>query len=126
MVPCIADIKISEKDGIEIKFDCSVHKFFGTLSMLVADSLAAHAIGGYYQNFSTVERFCRFCNRIKSCISDLSCQDVFRSKEAYDAQVLEVEKNQDISKFYGIFFFFFSINLKNVQITGHNQKIYKK
>ena len=102
LAPCLEDIKLLENYGIEINFDCSVHKFFGTLSMLVADNLAAHAIGGYYQNFSTVERFCRFCNRVKSCISDLSCQDALRSREAYDAQVLEVVKNPDLSTFYGI------------------------
>ena len=38
---------------------------FGTLNTLVADNLAAHTIGGYFCNFSTVHRFCRFCNCCK-------------------------------------------------------------
>lgn len=70
--------------------------------MLVADNLAAHAIGGYYQNFSTVQRFCRFCNRTKNDISNHRCNDVIRSSKAYDAQVSEVEKEPELCKLYGI------------------------
>ena len=87
---------------MEIVFDESTHKFFGTISMLVADNLAAHAIGGFYQNFSTVQRFCRFCNRVKASISDISIEDEVRTKAAYDVQLIEVEKNPDLSKLYGI------------------------
>ena len=35
------------------------------VSMIVADNLAAHALGGFFCNFGTVKRFCRFCNCTK-------------------------------------------------------------
>ena len=35
------------------------------LSMLAADNLAAHAQGGLFCNFSTIQKFCRFCNVFK-------------------------------------------------------------
>ena len=70
--------------------------------MVVADNLAANAIGGYYQNVSTVQRFCRFCNKVKAQISDTCCDDVIRTPKAYDAQILEVEKDESLSPLYGI------------------------
>lgn len=33
--------------------------------MLAADNLAAHAQGGLFCNFSTIQKFCRFCNVFK-------------------------------------------------------------
>ena len=33
--------------------------------MVVADNLAVHALGGFFCNFGTVKRFCRFCNCTK-------------------------------------------------------------
>lgn len=33
--------------------------------MIISDNLAAHALGGFFCNFSTVNRFCRFCNCTK-------------------------------------------------------------
>ena len=34
----------------------------GMLTMVVADNLAAHALGVFFCNFTTVQRFYRFCN----------------------------------------------------------------
>ena len=39
--PFLDDVKILETEGLEIVFEESTHKFFGTISMLVADNLAA-------------------------------------------------------------------------------------
>ena len=38
--------------------------------MVISDNLAAHALGGYFCNFSSVKRFCRFCNRTKHQIEE--------------------------------------------------------
>ena len=39
------------------------HIFLGTVP---ADNLAAHALRGFYYNFSTIARFCQFCNCTKN------------------------------------------------------------
>ena len=100
--PLIADLKLLETCGFTIGCHQSTHHFFGTMSMLVADNLAARAIGGYYQNFSTVQRFSRFCIRIKDSIMDHSCDDYICMADEYDAQVTEVEKAPELSSLYGI------------------------
>ena len=56
------DLRKLETEGIYIKFDDSVHQFYGTLTMVVADNLDGHALGGIFRKFSTMQRFCRFCN----------------------------------------------------------------
>ena len=72
LVPLLDDIKKLETEGIQVMFEGNQHHFFGTVSMLIADNLAAHAIGGYFCNFSTVHRFCRFysyCkNQLEQCL----------------------------------------------------------
>ena len=59
------DLRKLETEGIYIKFDNFVHQFYGTLTIVVADNLAAHALGGFFCNFSTVQRFCRFVTTAK-------------------------------------------------------------
>ena len=59
--PLIEDIL--ETTGIEITFEGRTHIFRGTIMMVVADNLASHALmGGFFCNFSSVKKFCRFCN----------------------------------------------------------------
>ena len=53
------DILTLETTGTEIKLGGQEHTFLGTVSMVAADNLAAHALGGSYCNFSTVARFCQ-------------------------------------------------------------------
>ena len=100
--PLIDDVKLLESVGVNILFDGSTHHFFATISMVIADNLGAHALGGYYQNFSTVQRFCRFCNRVKDNINDHNCMDVITTKIAYDARLLEVQNDPSLVSFYGI------------------------
>ena len=45
--PFIDDLRKLETEGIYIKFDNFVHQFYGTLTMVVANNLAAHALGGF-------------------------------------------------------------------------------
>ena len=49
----IEDLKNFETNEISVNFDGLLHHFKGTLSMVVADNLAAHALG-FFCNFSTV------------------------------------------------------------------------
>ena len=55
------DVKILESNGLSIVFDDRAELYFGTVTMVIADNLAAHALGCFFENFSTVQRFCRYC-----------------------------------------------------------------
>ena len=43
--------------AIKMTFEGVDHKFCGSLLMVIADNLAADALGGFSCNFSTVQRF---------------------------------------------------------------------
>ena len=57
LTPLLEDLLKLETLGIKVSFQGVDHTFFGSLSMVVADNLAAHALGGFFCNFSTVQRF---------------------------------------------------------------------
>ena len=72
--------------------------------MLVAESLAAHALGGFFCNFSTVQRFCRFCNcRKNELYENLPIKNfVLRTKLGYENNIQFLELNPNFSSLYGI------------------------
>lgn len=47
------------------KFDDCVDQFYGNLTMVVADNLVAHALGGVFCNFSTCNVFVIFVSAAK-------------------------------------------------------------
>ncbi|XP_072016668.1 uncharacterized protein [Amphiura filiformis] len=103
--PLIKDLKILETDGIVIHKDGVEHVMHGTLSFLAADNLGAHGIGGFMENFTTVERVCRFCNIRKVCFEDhfrMSEELSNRSKDAHSQQVHMVSRDKKLSSFYGV------------------------
>ena len=102
LAPLLKDLKSLESKGLTFKFDDVSMKVYGTISMVIGDNLALHALGGFYQNFSTVQRFCRFCNRTMNSINDHTICDVLRTKEAYDCQVALVVTNSEMIPLYGI------------------------
>ena len=51
--PLIKDIKFLETQGIDIEFNNQIVNLKGSISYLVADSLAANSIGGYIESFSS-------------------------------------------------------------------------
>ena len=72
--------------------------------MVISDNLAAHALGGYFCNFSTVQRFCRFCNCKKDQLQEPShiSHYTLRTKEGYDNIVQLVIEFPNLSSVYGI------------------------
>ena len=60
--PLIEDLKILETYGITVSFNGAEHHFKSTRSMVIADNLAALALGGFFCSFFMIQRFCRFCN----------------------------------------------------------------
>ena len=101
--PLLDDLRKLETEGIYIKFDNCVHQFHGTLTMVVADNLAAHALGGFFCNFSSVQRFCRFSNcsqeNLKANLPSSSFS--LRTSEGY-GNVLNTDADKTLSSVYGI------------------------
>ena len=46
LAPIIKDIQTLETEGISVEFEGRIHHFYGTVSFVAADNLAAHAVGG--------------------------------------------------------------------------------
>ena len=79
---------ILETEGIQVMF-------FGTLNMVIADNLPAHAIGGYFCNFSTVHRIFRFCNCCKNQLEQYLPFKTFalRTKTGYENNIAALGAN---------------------------------
>ena len=103
MVPLIEDLKLLESVGIDFEKDGTKYNFKGTLSMVVADNLAAHGIGGFQESFNT-DRFCRFCmvtkDDAKNHFRDYNL--VPRNRESFNQQVEIVEQMPDVARVYGV------------------------
>ena len=84
-------------------FQGVLHWFKGTVTMVIADSLAAHALGGFFSNFSTVKRFRRFCNCRKSQLDENLPVSTFvlRTKNAYDNNFRVVLEDPNLAVLYG-------------------------
>ena len=54
----VHDLSELEKEGIDIEGNTSVK---GTVCAIAGDNLGSHCIGGFSENFSTTEHFCRYC-----------------------------------------------------------------
>ena len=102
--PLLDDLRKLETEGIYIKFDSCVHQFYGTLAMLAADDLAAHALGSFFCNFSTVQSFCRFynCSQENLKVNLPSSSFSLRTSEDYDNNVLNINADRTLSSVYGI------------------------
>ena len=48
----IADVKVLERDGIEVDYNGTKQKIFGSLAILTGDNLARHMIMGFAQSFN--------------------------------------------------------------------------
>ena len=91
--PLLEDLQHLETTGINVLFQGREYLFFGSLSMVIADNLAARALGGFFCNFSTVQRFCRFYNCRKcQLIENIPIGSyILRTKNAYENNLQSVE-----------------------------------
>ena len=102
--PLLDDLLKLETEGIKISFEGVDNKFCGSSSMVIADNLAAHALGGFFCNFLTAQRFCRFCNCRKNQINkNLRIENfILRTKEGYENNLQSIELDPNYSSLYGI------------------------
>lgn len=64
-------------DGIHVKIGGDNKIFYGALLAFLADTLAAHTVGGFKCSMSFALRVCRSCmvtpNELQECFSESSC-----------------------------------------------------
>jgi hypothetical protein len=82
--PLVDDLLVLEQEGISVKVDGRQLHFHGSVSFFAADNLAAHCLGGFFQNFSTALRLCRTCNATKDAMQSSFNEKHFqmRTKES--------------------------------------------
>ncbi|XP_066933831.1 uncharacterized protein [Clytia hemisphaerica] len=102
--PMLDDIKELEMNGLQFEVTGLSYKLRGSVSMLIADNLAAHAIGGFYCNFSTVQKFCRYCEIDLASLSFNTKTEDFelRTKTGYNNNVQSIENDPNLCSSYGI------------------------
>ena len=100
----IKDISILETEGIYITNRGRIIQLFGSISFISSDNLAAHALGGYFENFSSGKRRCRTCMISNEEIKTIFNPKYFnlRSKNGYVNQVNQIELNPELSSEYGL------------------------
>ncbi|KAJ8022993.1 hypothetical protein HOLleu_38047 [Holothuria leucospilota] len=98
----IADLSLLETVGICLNIDGVREEFKGTLSMIVADNLGSHGIGGFNESFSGF-RICRFCMCTSQELANpnLLRKFVERTVSSYDEQATLVTDDQ-MKTTYGI------------------------
>ncbi|CAC5388564.1 unnamed protein product [Mytilus coruscus] len=101
--PLIYDLKLLETEGITITKSDGDHKFYGSLSVVLADNLGAHGIGGFLESFSCL-RNCRFCFVTRDNMqTQLYCDDFnLRTEEMHSAQLKNLERDSSLSSVYGV------------------------
>ena len=79
----LEDLEQLETSDIKVVVEGRSTIFRGTLSMVIADNLAAHALGGFFCNFRTVNDFCRYCDFSKVMLGNSfkSTELVMRTKK---------------------------------------------
>ena len=71
---------------------------------LLQGKLAAHALGGFFCNFSMVQRFCCFCNIRRDQLNqrNLISKFTLRTENAYINNIAATEEDPDSSALYGL------------------------
>ena len=88
--------------GIKVVVEGRSTIFTGTLSMVIADNLAAHALGGSFCNLSTVNHFCRYCDFSKVMLSNDFKSTEFVMRNGYHNNVSIIEYDPDSASVYGL------------------------
>jgi len=101
--PLVNDLVTLANSGITVERTDGKFTFRGGLCAVVADNLAAHSIGGFFESFTSLHP-CRFCLiRRDKMHSEFSCDaSKLRSAESYDNQLKLVAQDQSFQSVYGL------------------------
>ena len=107
--PLVEDLKKLYCDGINVCINGEVCVIHGTLLAFLADTLAAHMVGGFKGSMSFALRVCRTClitpQQLPSCFSETTC--TVRTPEIHfnHCSVLEGPLQAHYSTSYGVNFY---------------------
>ena len=99
--PCFDDLKKSEATGISVKFENSKNLFEGSIPMVIADNLAAHALGGFFCSFSMVNRVYN-CSKEQRERNASLAEMQLRTLEACNNSIRIVEADNSFASVYSI------------------------
>lgn len=89
----VEDLKKLENDGIQLHNETVK----GTLYCITGDNLGSHGVGGFTENFSTVEHFCRYCTiTLTEFLSDPVFVGTQRTVENYNAAIRHLEQEHSV------------------------------
>lgn len=78
LTPFVEDLKVLYCDGVCGLLNGEPHTYYGALVALLADTLAAHLLGGFKGSMSFAQRICRTCmispSQIDECFSEIDCE----------------------------------------------------
>lgn len=106
LTPFIEDLKTLYVDGITVLIGGKERTFYGALLAILADTQAAHAVGGFKGSMSFALRICRSCMitsaDLSKCLVEESC--ILRTPEAhfYQCSLLSGPLCEHYSTTYGI------------------------
>ena len=101
--PLINDLITLSNEGVTVNRLDGTFNFKGALCVVVADNLAAHAIGGFFESFSSTHP-CRFCVIRKDKMQDdfVCCSSILRTAETYSNQLSLIAQDKSFQSVYGI------------------------
>lgn len=99
----IEDLHILEEFGVSVCKNNTEYFFRGSVSIIVADNLASHYIGGFPGSFAA-NRVCRFCmctyQNLNECKLKTGC--LRRTEALYDKHADLVERDESLISVYGL------------------------
>ena len=97
--PLVRDLKILETDGIKIGFtdENRTNIFKGSIFAMIGDNLGSHQIGGFTENFSKSEYFCRYCLYTRDSLKKRNMEICeFRTHKNYDDCIEKLLKQENL------------------------------
>ena len=108
LAPFVNDLKTLYCDGVSVSVDGQERVLHGALLAFLADTLAAHSVGGFKESMSFALRICRTCMITRplsqSCFTETDSKCVLRTPETHFEQcsLLQGELSDHYSTSYGV------------------------
>lgn len=101
----IQDLKLLETNGIHVDNNGVNIHLLGTVTMVIADNLGAHGVGGFFESFGpNVDKVCRYCTGTRDVMkTSFSCDNFdLRTIESHEEQLQLIDLSPGYSSAYGV------------------------